>query len=126
LGTLGGFGAGSLVLIVPAVLNAISVAAPLLLAALSSPLTDNLVKSLDNIVELLTMREQHQKPAPSAQPDWRDPELAPVMKALDTMQAEMRAKGISAEAAEAAAYRSLHALFTDPRGATQFVQAVAS
>ena len=128
-GILGGFGAGTLVLIVPTVLSAIAAVGPLLIQALSSPLTGDIVGALENVVALLTLREEHKEsassPAPALPPP-DDPALAPVMKVLDAMQTEMRAKGLSDEASQAAAYRSLRTLFTDPTGATEFVQAVAS
>lgn len=128
-GTLGGFGAGTLVLIVPALLSAIATAGPLLVQALSSPLADDIVGALDNVVSLLALRGEHRGPEAAAspaapQPD--DPTLAPVLKVLDAMQVEMRARGLSEEASQAAAYRSLRTLFADPPGATQFVRAVAS
>ncbi len=126
-GTLGGFGAGSLALVMPGLLSAIATVGPLLLAALSSPLSGNLIDALDTCVKFLTMREENRSTgdtAPAPLPP--EPELAPVLKVLDTMQAEMRAKGLTAEASEAAAYRSLKALFADPPGAAQFVEAVAS
>ena len=124
-GVLGGFGAGGLILVIPGLLSAIAAVGPLLIAALSSPLTGGLVGALDNCLELLAIREERQKaghPAAALPPD---SDLAPVLKVLDTMQTEMRAKGVSAEASEAAAYRSLRTLFADPSGATQFVRAVA-
>lgn len=127
-GALGGFGAGNLALLVPPLLSAIAAAGPLLIAALSSPLAENAVGALDNCVKLLTIREENRKPGdmPPAVPLPDDPDLAPILKVLDTMRAELRAKGISAEASEAAAYRSLRTLYADPPAAIEFVQAVAT
>lgn len=127
-GVLGGIGAGHFVLIMPAMLSAIAAVGPLLIAALGSPLAGNAVDALDNCIKLLTIREENRNPKTTATaaviPD--DPELAPLLQVLDTMQAELRARGISAETSEAAAYRSLRAFFADPPGATEFVQAVAA
>ena len=126
-GVLGGFGAGTLVLIVPTLLSAIAAVGPLLIQALSSPLADDIVGALDNVVSLLALRQEHRgSEATTAAPQSDDPALAPVLKVLDAMQIEMRARGLSEEASQAAAYRSLKLLFADPPSATQFVQAVAS
>jgi hypothetical protein len=126
-GELGGFGAGNLALIMPAVFSAIAAAGPLLIAALSSPLASNVVKALDNVVDYLALREENRPSGASsapAPPPPGDPALTPVIKVLETMQSEMRAKGVSAEASEAAAYRSLRTLFAEPGAAKEFVSAL--
>jgi hypothetical protein len=126
-GVLGGIGAGDLQLIMPAILSAIAAAGPVLIAALSSPLADSAVGALDNALELLKVREERQTPKSSPTvpiPD--NPELAPLLKVLDAMQSELRAKGVSADVSEAAAYRALRAMVEVPQSASQFVVVIAS
>ena len=130
-GTLGGFSAGDVTAALPAVLQSIAVAGPLLLSALAAPNLGNLIGAVDNGLKLAVLREKRAaadesnsaKPGvPSGDRSSVVDEASPLFQVVETMRRELRRSGVGAERCDAIAYRTLQVLFTDPGNAANFVE----
>jgi hypothetical protein len=139
--TLGGFGAGDFAAVMPSLFQALMVAGPMLVTALSSTAAENVISGLDNVTKLLELRkhdklnpvkgpkgraERHDRQDQGGEPPRAAVEALPpqVLQVVEMMRAELKKSGIKSETCDAVSYRALKVLFTDPQGASQFLRAI--
>lgn len=124
---VGGFAAGETLALLPVVYQAVSTAAPVLVAVLTAkPLVDFLgcIKTGLTVSELglkLSSRGQDQASKPAIP---TDQSYVPLRRAVDVLQSELRRSGLGENEADLVTFRVLKVFLEDPRGALQFVQAL--
>jgi hypothetical protein len=120
-GTIGGFGPGTIVLILPLVFLALTSAAPDLLSLLGHRSLGDIIAIVKNWLALREVQEKRWSKKGSGAAG-ADPTL---IRVSETVRKSLRKGGLSPVRSEAIAYRVLLVLLEDPKGASEFVQSLA-
>jgi hypothetical protein len=121
-GTLGGFGAGGVALVMPWLLQAIHRGSTLLLALLSSKLVGDLVACVRNVLELI--QSGRSQAATGAIPP-ASSLYVPLRQVIDVMGNELRASGIEGNQADVITLRAIKSMLENPREAEQLVRGLS-
>jgi hypothetical protein len=114
----GGFGPGSVIALLPWILNGIAAAAKSILMILSSGETSNIVGLIKDLMDI--GKEVSPQKTLEAAPQ-TDPYLA-LKRVIDTIGAELRTAGLEANEADLITFRVLNALLEDPQGTATFIE----
>ncbi len=129
--TVGGFAPAGMILVLPVVLNAIAIAAVPLIATLSSSSLTELLGAVKNALTVaeLRMRQVSTTNVHSHEPATVSNPLshnAHLLRAVDVMTSEMRARGMSEDLSNLIAFRTLVALMESPVDSTRHVESLAA
>jgi hypothetical protein len=121
-GEPGAFSPDGLVLVIPAILSAISLAGPLLLQLL----TDSILSNIKTMLEVLDHAKPKKDPAMAPTPPSIAVDSEILRRVAEAMGQDLRRHGIVGDQADAMTYRVLKVLMQHPEDAQGFVQTVAS
>lgn len=119
------FGLADMVIIFPFVLAGVGTAAPQLIKAFGSPMVDDYLSCIKNILSFFDIRKTNE--TASERPKLPSDEPYALLRQIsDVVYKELRkSKRLSDEDCAAISFRILRVLLEEPKGASAFVRAVA-
>lgn len=122
----GGFGVGDVVAVIPWVLKAITLGAPLLLSLLASTkLITDFLECVKGMISLLEAKHRGEQPKEASPPGALSEPSVPLRRVLETLEQQLRGAGLSEERVEHLSLGTLKVLLEDPPGASDFVREVS-